>query len=837
MIAGVLSCIGRPPVVSAATGTLKQINFQGKVVTKTTGVNIADGSYSFTFRIYDVASAGTHIWTETKSITVTNGIFQTLLGDTTALPGSVDFNTDNIYLGINFNGDGEMSPRVRFAAVPQALNALKVAGLTVTDTTGTLTIPNGETISFAESFTTSGANPLTLTTTGTTNVTLPTTGTLETLAGVEVLTNKTIGSTGLVFSGATTDIDTAAAEGLALQGRAASSFSTTSGAITFQAAGTGTVSTIQIGAGGAGSTTPDYLALDVKSDTGDPAGGAEGYVYYNTFDNVFRCYQNAGWTNCIGAGGSAALDTLTAATTDDVALTNGDNTLIWEWALTSAASRGLTLGETSAATGGSGDQFLLELTTDSGSTAGPLSVISNSADAGDIEFNLASAGDFLLQDAGTTFFAFSDDKNVTYDPLNTAGMTITSSLAGGARSTDVLTITQASDVTNDSTQNLLQLTNADSGSTAALLQITQNPAGTALALSQSGVGAGGTAMTINSAGAGSGRGIDFTGYLGSSSRGISFSGTSSASDNFSGDLITVDQVFTHNTAATNTFSGNFVDIKRNDITNHASSIFNITGDLVNFQSSCTQTLGTCTDTSNILSLAQNYASATGAVIELSNSGTGADIDFNSTTPTLAMDDTGSLVITDGTNTLLTLTDSSDLGNLTITGDLAVNGDDITADGALTIQVAGSGSISRLQIGVGGAGSTTPDYLALDVKSDTGDPAGGAEGYTYYNTFDNKFRCFQGAAWTDCIGAGGSTTLQQAYDADADGSNATILTNATDGSIIIQTVAGTQFQVSASAAPTVDLASITNAGQGVTTTSGVDGLSIAYCQAPLSLDSF
>lgn len=202
--------------VSAATGTLKQINFQGKVVNKTAGTNLTDGSYSFTFSLYSVSSGGAAIWTETKSLTVTNGIFQTLLGDTTTLPGSVDFNTDNLYLGINFNGDGEMSPRVRFAAVPQALNALKVAGLSVTDTTGTLTVPNGKTISFADAFTTSGANPLTLTTTGSTTLTLPTTGTLSTLAGNETLTNKLIGSTGLTFSGATTDITTGTNENLAL---------------------------------------------------------------------------------------------------------------------------------------------------------------------------------------------------------------------------------------------------------------------------------------------------------------------------------------------------------------------------------------------------------------------------------------------------------------------------------------------------------------------------------------------------------------------------------------------------------------------------------------------
>ncbi len=214
----------------AATGINKQINFQGKVV-NANGTNVTNGNYSFTFQLYTVASGGTNIWTETKTITVTDGIFRTALGDLTAFPGSVDFNTDNIYLGINFNSDGEMTPRVQFTAVPYAFNALKVAGLTVTDTTGTLTVTNAKTLTVSDSttlatnsitfaggeiLTLTASNALTLTTTGATNVTFPTTGTLATLAGGEILTNKTIGTTGLTFSGATTDITTATGEDLTL---------------------------------------------------------------------------------------------------------------------------------------------------------------------------------------------------------------------------------------------------------------------------------------------------------------------------------------------------------------------------------------------------------------------------------------------------------------------------------------------------------------------------------------------------------------------------------------------------------------------------------------------
>ena len=121
-----------------------------------------------------------------------------------------------------------------------------------------------------------------------------------------------------------------------------------------------------------------------------------------------------------------------------------------------------------------------------------------------------------------------------------------------------------------------------------------------------------------------------------------------------------------------------------------------------------------------------------------------------------------------------------LGNTTTTTTVNID----SGTGGINLQAAGTATIDSIQIGAGGAGSTTPDFFALDVKSDTGDPAGGAEGYMYYNTLDNKFRCFQNAAWTDCIGAGGGGTLQQTYDADVDGSNATISLTSADDSLVI-----------------------------------------------------
>jgi len=266
------------PKAFAATGINKQISFQGKVV-NTDGTNVANGSYDFVFSIYTVATGGTAIWTESRTganqVSVTDGVFQVNLGSVTALPGSIDFNTDNLYLGINFNNNGEMTPRIQFTAVPQAFNALKVAGLTVTDTTGTLTIPNGKTISFADAFTTSGAFALTLTTTGITNVTLPTTGTLSTLAGAETLTNKTIGSTGLTFSGATTDITTAATENLTLTAGTTgdvivSGDADTNFQVNFSAAPT--VNMVNISNSGYGTTTTGVNGLQIDFATAAVVG-------------------------------------------------------------------------------------------------------------------------------------------------------------------------------------------------------------------------------------------------------------------------------------------------------------------------------------------------------------------------------------------------------------------------------------------------------------------------------------------------------------------------------------------------------------------------------------
>ena len=275
----------QPKMALAAAGINKQVNFQGKVV-NADGTNVTNGSYNFLFCIYTTGSPatactagalGSALWKESKSITVTDGIFQTNLGDTDTTLGSVvDFNTDNIYLGMNFNSNGQMTPLVQFTASPYAFNSDNLDGKDWTNpgTIGT----SATTLALASGGTSTWTNT----------------------SGGLTISTATSGTLALTSAGA-----------LNFSGAGASYFNTSAGNISFQVAGTGTSGTLQVGGGGAGSVTPDFFGLDVKSSTGDPTGGFEGAMYYNTYDNKFRCYQGSAWADC-GMSIGGAITTATA---------------------------------------------------------------------------------------------------------------------------------------------------------------------------------------------------------------------------------------------------------------------------------------------------------------------------------------------------------------------------------------------------------------------------------------------------------------------------------------------------------------------------------------------
>jgi len=100
------------------------MNYQG-VLTDDVGVVVSDGTYSMTFRIYDVPSGGSPLWEETFDVIVSKGIFNTILGYTTPIDLSFD---EPLYLGLAVEGGAELSPRRLFVTNAHAFSALSVFG-------------------------------------------------------------------------------------------------------------------------------------------------------------------------------------------------------------------------------------------------------------------------------------------------------------------------------------------------------------------------------------------------------------------------------------------------------------------------------------------------------------------------------------------------------------------------------------------------------------------------------------------------------------------------------------------------------------------------------------
>ncbi|MEK7516000.1 MAG: hypothetical protein AAB562_00205, partial [Patescibacteria group bacterium] len=136
--------IGNFPTAEAAVPLT--LNYQGRLL-DSNGIPKADGTYSFKISIYDAATGGTCQYTmrgtcvtpTAESVTVTDGVFSILIGDSSdnAIPDSL-FNTSDLFLGITIDSDSEMAPRKQIVAAPYALNANRLDNYD-TSTTGTST--------------------------------------------------------------------------------------------------------------------------------------------------------------------------------------------------------------------------------------------------------------------------------------------------------------------------------------------------------------------------------------------------------------------------------------------------------------------------------------------------------------------------------------------------------------------------------------------------------------------------------------------------------------------------------------------------------------------------
>ena len=106
-----------------AQGIPETINYQG-ILKDAAGVVVSNGDYNLTFKLYDVASGGASLWSETKLITVANGIVNTQLGSVVPIPQTTF--TAVAWLGITVAAGTELIPRIALASVPYSIYSLNV---------------------------------------------------------------------------------------------------------------------------------------------------------------------------------------------------------------------------------------------------------------------------------------------------------------------------------------------------------------------------------------------------------------------------------------------------------------------------------------------------------------------------------------------------------------------------------------------------------------------------------------------------------------------------------------------------------------------------------------
>lgn len=135
LLAWLLTALGL--VTDARADVPRTIPFQAQV--KTVADKPVTTPAPFTFSLYAASTGGTALWSETQTLTPSNGVVATVLGKVTPIPTSVSFDQP-LWIGVAVGTDAEMTPRLLLASVPYALtvadgavSTAKIADGAVTD--------------------------------------------------------------------------------------------------------------------------------------------------------------------------------------------------------------------------------------------------------------------------------------------------------------------------------------------------------------------------------------------------------------------------------------------------------------------------------------------------------------------------------------------------------------------------------------------------------------------------------------------------------------------------------------------------------------------------------
>jgi|GEM_PF-2303833 len=336
----------------------------------------------------------------------------------------------------------------------------------------------------------------------------------------------------------------------------------------------------------------------------------------------------------------------------------------------------------------------------------------------DSVFNLASTGDFIVQDNGTAFLTLSDAGAITFvqDAVDNPALTFTNNGSGN----QVFNLAGTGDFTvQDNAATFLTL--SDAGALTYTSDVTDNPAFTVTSSGSGNIvfdqdGNGDFIHDLDSAGqilyrtAGTTLGSMTGGFAG----GLNFTFEQLDEDHSSSiDLVNFNQTYT---ATTNCCGENVLQVSR-ALTNNFATTVNLSTPVVDISSTNANTGATFNDSAIVLRVDQNYASATGDVASLFNAGTGTTLRITPEGDTPAYTGSGGLILP-ANDAALFIDNSTNSG-----GALAIYSSGVSNTAALATFAATAGFAQPVVEIQNNTTGETENFGLLITQNNVGDTSG------------------------------------------------------------------------------------------------------------------